>query len=237
MTLDTWPGYLEIFKAEGMDFAVLDAEHGSVSLERMEELCRTARLLDFPLLVRPESCSFHLIRKVLDMGPAGLMLPWVERDEQLDQVEQALFVPPKGRRGPGGPSVMAARSFDRQGWAEIEESLFVMMQVESPAGLANASRLAARPWVDAVMLGPYDFSANLGLCGQMDHPAVVEAIEKTREEAAKAGKPCGMVVGTVDHGKFWMERGFHFLITSEITALARQKVSELARGLRAGVGR
>ena len=72
------------------------------------------------------------------------MLPWVERDEQLDQVEQALFVPPKGRRGPGGTSVMAARSFDRQGWAEIEESLFVMMQVESPAGLANASRLTAR---------------------------------------------------------------------------------------------
>ena len=78
MTFDFWPGYLEIFKAEGMDYAVVDAEHGSVSLTMLEELCRTARLLDFPLLIRPEGSLYHLLRKYVDM--AGRVHVAMDRD-------------------------------------------------------------------------------------------------------------------------------------------------------------
>ena len=62
---DYWPGYLEIFRDTGMHYAVLDLEHGSCGLRQAEELCRTARLLDFPLLIRPEACVFHVIKKYL----------------------------------------------------------------------------------------------------------------------------------------------------------------------------
>jgi len=51
LTMDFWPGYLEIFKSEGMDFVILDMEHGAASLRQAEELCRTARLLELPLLL------------------------------------------------------------------------------------------------------------------------------------------------------------------------------------------
>src|SRR5512147_2950804 len=84
LTNDFWPGYLEIFQKEEMDFAVIDCEHSSASLRDVEELCRTARLLDFPVLIRPESCIYHLVRKYLDMGPAGLMLPWMETAAQME---------------------------------------------------------------------------------------------------------------------------------------------------------
>src|SRR5690348_9532442 len=131
MTFDFWPGYLEIFKSEGMDYVVVDLEHGSATLSMVEALCRTARLIDLPLILRPESCVFHLLRKYVDMGAAGFLIPWMERQEQVEVLRDAIFLPPAGRRGPGGPSIFANRTLDRQGWDEIESSLFVALQIES----------------------------------------------------------------------------------------------------------
>jgi 2-keto-3-deoxy-L-rhamnonate aldolase RhmA len=232
LTFDFWPGYLEIFKAEGMHYAVLDLEHGSATLQQAEELCRVARLLDFPLIVRPEAIVFHLIRKYIDMGAAGLMLPWVERNDQIQTAVDAAFTPPRGRRGPGGPSIFHNRSLDRQGWDEVEQNLFLMPQIETPSGVTDAAVIAANPSVDAIMLGPYDLSLNLGACGELDHPMVIDAILSVRKQCESAGKPCGMVVGTAVQALAWMDRGFHFLICSEPTAMVRQHAREMVTRIR-----
>lgn len=231
MTFDFWPGFLEIFKAEGMHFAILDMEHGSASLRTAEELCRTARLLDFPLIIRPEASLYHVLRKYLDMGPAGFMIPWTERQEQIDTLREAAFLPPKGRRGPGGPAIFANRSLDRTGWDEVEANLFFVLQIETPAGIANLSSLASHDWIDATMLGPYDLSVNLSRWGQMDHPEVVAAIQEAHSLSLQIGKPCGMVIGSIDQAKFWIERGFHFLICSEVSFMVRQHTRTLVNGI------
>jgi 2-keto-3-deoxy-L-rhamnonate aldolase RhmA len=231
LTFDFWPGYLEIFKSEGMHYAVLDMEHGAVSLPMAEELCRTARLLDFPLIIRPEASVFHLVRKYIDMGAAGFLLPWSERQEQMDTVRDAIFTPPRGRRGPGGPSIFANRTLDRKGWDEIEESLFIMPQIESQAGVENVTALASPDWVDATMLGPYDLSLNLDLCAQTEHPEVVSTIETIRDRSAAAGKPCGMVVNSVDAARAWVGRGFSFFIYCEVSYMVRSHAKTLVRGI------
>jgi len=232
LTMDFWPGYLEIFKSEGVDFVILDMEHGAASLRQAEELCRTARLLELPLLVRPEFTLYHVLRKYLDMGPAGFMLPWTERQEQIEALRDAAFLPPKGKRGPGGPSILANRSLDRDGWNEIESALFLMPQIETPAGINNIGSLVSHDWIDATMLGPYDLSMNLGRSGQTEHPEVVAAIDEVRTKSAKLGKPCGMVIGTVEQAKFWVDRGFHFFICSEVSAMVRQQSRSLVQGIR-----
>lgn len=231
MTFDFWPGYLEIFKAEGMHYAILDMEHGSATLQIAEELCRTARLLDFPLIIRPEASLYHLIRKYLDMGPSGLMIPWMEQQTQIDALREAAFLPPKGRRGPGGPAILANRSLDRAGWNEIEADLFIMTQIESPAGIANMASLVSQDWIDATMLGPYDLSVNMGRVAQLDHPDVVAAIQETRSRSLQVGKPCGMVVGTLEQATFWIDRGFNFLVCSEPTIMVRNQTRALAGGI------
>jgi 2-keto-3-deoxy-L-rhamnonate aldolase RhmA len=232
MTFDFWPGYLEIFKAAGMDFALLDLEHGCASLRQGEELCRTARLLDLPLIVRPEGSRYHLVRKYLDMGAAGLMIPWVDRCDQVEEVMNGMFVPPRGRRGPGGPAIFANRGLDRQGWEEVESSLFVMIQIETLEGLANLASLAQPAWVDAVMPGPYDLSLNVGPCGEIAHPEVSGAIVRIRDEAAAIGKPCGMVVGTPEQARPWIDRGFHFFLVSEPAMMVRQYAGTLVKEIR-----
>lgn len=229
ISFDFWPGHLEIFKAEGLDYAVLDLEHSSCDLRTTEELCRTARLLDFPLLVRPEAAVHHVIKKYMDMGAAGLMVPWMETQEQLEAIRDAVYTPPRGRRGPGGSAIFANRTLDRAGWDEVESSFLLMFQVESRAGLANTKAFAAADWIDCTMLGPYDLSLNLSRWGDMDHPEVVAAIRQVRSDSESVGKPCGMVVGTPEKANFWIEAGFKLILIPDPSYLARIQLREFLK--------
>jgi 2-dehydro-3-deoxyglucarate aldolase len=225
ISFDFWAGYLEVFQKSGMHYAVLDMEHSSCSLEQAEQLCRTARLLQFPLLIRPEACLFHVVKKYLDMGPAGLMIPWTETEAQIAALRDAIFTPPRGRRGPGGPSIEHNHTFDRAGWDEIESNLFVMVQIESREGLGNVGPLVSEPWIDAAMLGPYDLSLNLGVWGQLDHPDLVAAIKQVRDGAGEVGKPCGMVLGRPEQARYWRDNNFPLLLIPDPVYLVKQHLA------------
>lgn len=219
MTHDFWPGYLETFKQRGMHFAVLDLEHGAVAWPQVAEVCRVARLIEFPLIIRPETGIYHVIRKCIDMGPSGLLMPWTETEEQMNALRDGSFTPPKGRRGPGGPAVAHNRTLDKAGWDEVEENLVMIPQIESPLGIERLPGLVNHDWVDATMLGPYDLALNLGLCWQPTHPELVNAIETVHKRSAEVGKPCGTVVYGRDLTKFWIDRGFHFFIYGDPVAM------------------
>lgn len=232
MTFDFWAGYLEIYKKAGMDYVVVDFEHGSGGLSVLEEMCRTARLLDLPLILRPEASVYHLLRKYLDMGPAGFLIPWTEREEQVRTVHEAIYCPPRGRRGPGGPSVFGAASWDRAGWDEVEKNLFVMLQIETPKGIEAMKDLASRDWVDAIMVGPYDLALHLGHCGELNHPEVVSAITRILDEANQIRKPCGLPVGSIEQARFWRERGCHFFLYSETALMVRAMAERFLKEMR-----
>ena len=231
MTFDFWPGYLEIYKKAGLDCVILDLEHGSATLNTVEELCRTARLLDLPLIVRPEASLYHLLRRYVDMGPSGFIIPWVEREEQVRTLQEAIYCAPKGRRGPGGVSVFGVSGLSRADWEEVERNLCVLLQVETPAGIDSMKAIMARDWVDAVVLGPYDLSLNLGHCGEMSHPVVVDAITRVVEQAHEIGKPCGMPVGSLEDARFWRERGCTLFLYSEATAMVTQSIERFIKDM------
>lgn len=229
MTFDFWPGYLEICLKRGIDFAILDMEHGQVDLSRAEEICRTARLLDLPLLIRPQSCSLDLIKRSLDLGAGGLVIPWVERREQLEILHDAAFCPPRGRHGMGGPGILAVEGTSSADWALIEENLFIVCQVETPLGLRFASEIAAQDWIDALMPGPYDLAHNMGLIDQyLQAEEHLRAIEQVRDAARAGGKWAGMVTGTGADARAWFDRGFDMIV---IGALLTHFVQGLERNL------
>jgi 2-keto-3-deoxy-L-rhamnonate aldolase RhmA len=228
LTAHAWPGYIEVFKKTGMHFAMLDLEHGSTSLPQVEEICRVARLLDFPLLLRPEASLFHLIRKYLDMGPSGFVIPWTERPEQVEALRDGVFTPPRGRRGPGGPSIAHNRTIDRAGWDEVEANFCLVAQIESPKGIAALPGLVDHDWLDATMLGPYDLALNMGLCWQPDHPKLIEAIQTVFDRSAQVGKPCGTVTYNRETSRFWIARGFRFFIYGEPIGMLAKESKRLA---------
>jgi 2-keto-3-deoxy-L-rhamnonate aldolase RhmA len=230
MTFEFWPGYLEIGQRQGLDFVVVDLEHGGVELPRVEELCRTARLLDLPLLIRPQSCSADLIKRAIDIGGGGLMVPWMETQEQLDILHAAAFCPPRGRHGMGGPSLLSVPGVTSQDWARLEDNLFVMCQIETHRGLEFAPRVAAEEWVDALMVGPYDLAHNLGVVDQYLKAEVhLRAIDQVRDAAHAHRTWAGMVVGTGEQAREWFDRGFDLIILgAEITHFTQGLARNLA---------
>lgn len=229
LTAHAWAGYVEVLKKAGMHFAMLDMEHGSTTLAAAEEICRVARLIDFPILIRPEASIFHLIRKYVDMGPAGFVIPWTERPEQLEALRDGVFTPPRGRRGPGGPSIGHNRSIDRAGWDELEKEFCLVAQIESPAGIAALPQLVDHDWLDATMLGPYDLSLNMGLCWQPNHPDLLAAIQTVFDRSAAVGKPCGTVTYDRNTSKYWIDRGFRFFIYGDPIGMIATEAGRMAR--------
>lgn len=240
MGLSFWPGYLEICKKEGLDLVVLDLEHGALEAPRVEELCRTARLLDLPLLIRPQSATADLVKRCVDIGAGGVMVPWVETADQLDTLFNALYSPPRGRHGMGGPGIMAVDGVTTADWARIEDNFFVMCQIETPLGVKFAPQVAACDWVDALLVGPYDLACTMGLTDQyLKSPKHLRAIEQVRE-AAHAHLSCaGMVTGTGEEARAWFDRGFDLILIGDLAGHLAQGLSrnlQAARPVR-GAGR
>jgi 2-keto-3-deoxy-L-rhamnonate aldolase RhmA len=236
MTFDFWPGYLEAFQKIGLDYVMIDCEHGAATLREVEELCRTARLCGLPALLRPEAADYPLIRKYADMGPAGFILPWVESQEQLDIARNAIFQPPRGRRGWGGPVIQAASGIDRAGIDEYEKSLMIVAQIETPLGVERAEKIAACEWVDALMMGPYDLSVNLGTVPEVNTPKQIALTKQVIAAARKAGKPCGTVVADPAVARQWFRDGMSFILYGEVSFLLQSALRAAIEAVRGPAG-
>ena len=101
-------------------------------------------MVDFPVIVRPVDCAYATIRQAIDRGPCGFLLPGIESAEEMDRVRDAVYMPPRGRRRPGGPGNAWVSSFHYDRWKEeVEDEFIVLPQIETRAELANVDAIAA----------------------------------------------------------------------------------------------
>ena len=138
-----WLDLIEILMKAGLDYAIIDNEHHHPGDNRVSEALALGRLLDFPILLRPPEPTYNAVRLAMDRGPCGLFLPTVRNTQALDEVRDAIYLPPRGRRRPGGPGVRWVSNFNASTWKEeVEDDLIVIPQIEDREGLANAEAIA-----------------------------------------------------------------------------------------------
>src|ERR1035438_1608194 len=82
-TFHFWPGLVEIAINAGLDYLIIDLEHLTFDAERVADACAIGRRADFPILIRPPEANFTLIRQTMDLGPCGLLVPYVESIDTL----------------------------------------------------------------------------------------------------------------------------------------------------------
>lgn len=208
-----WTDLVELSQRAGLDYLIVCMEHGPVDTQTVAEICATGRRLDFPVLIRPRSNDYATLRLAADLGPCGFLLASVETAAELDVVRDALYVPPRGRRRPGGVGNRWVSNFLGPTWqSEFEQEFLVLPQVETRKGLANRHELARHEVTTALALGPYDLSAELGVCGQMEAPILRDACRQVREAAEEAGKPGWLIGGDVAG---MVREGWRFLCVGE----------------------
>jgi len=224
-----WPFLVEICKSAGLDYLVIDREHGYFSDQLVSEICQVGRLAGFPVLCRAVSCETDAIRRIVDLGPCGILVPNVVSTDQLDQVRDAIFMPPRGTRRPGGMGNYWISNYRYETWqAEFEEHFIVIPQIESRKGVENVAAIASHTIVTAVGLGPYDLSADLGCCGEPNDEHA-EAMEHVKAAADAVGKK--VWAGT--DAPALRAQGYTFLWIGTVTSVVRNAFSRIVGEVRA----
>jgi len=228
-----WPGLVEVVMKSGFDYLIIDLEHLTHDAEAVAEGCAIGRRADFPVLIRPPAAEFTPIRLAMDLGPCGLLVPYVESLETMRTIQDAVWLKPRGRRRPGGPGNAWVADFNYETWkATVEDHLIILPQIESRAGLAAATEIAAHPLTTAIAVGPYDLSADLGVCWQPGSPELQAALATIREAGRASGKPMWMI----GHGPDLVKQGYTFLCLGEPIASLQAKLMEMDRAAREAAG-
>jgi 2-keto-3-deoxy-L-rhamnonate aldolase RhmA len=215
--LGTWvtmvrnPAILMLLKAANLDFARIDIEHTSVSIETIGDMATMARALDFPIAVRPPVANREWITRLLDMGVWNLHCPQVESAKHAAEIVAASRYAPMGLRGNGGISV--ATEFDTSGTlserrAFANRQVFVTVMLETADAFKDLDDIAAMEGIDALTLGPADLAQDLGVFGSPDQARVLDDKRNLIIEAArKHGKTCAMLVSTAEQAEQWKQAG------------------------------
>ena len=164
----------------------------------------------------------------MDLGPCGLLLPMVESAEQLDGVRDGIYMPPRGKRRPGGAGNHWVTEFNYETFkAQVEDHVIILPQIEGRRGLENAAEIAEHEITTALAAGPFDLSAQLGVCGGNGHVKLQEALSQIRKAAQQAGKPAWMI----GNAEELVRQGYHFICIGEPTAVLeaalKNKVSKV----------
>ena len=221
--------HMELAIKAGLDYVVIDAEHMDQGHTMIAEGCRVGRLADFPVILRIQRKDTDWAAAALDLGPVGLILPCVETTEELDQVREAMYMPPRGRRRPGGPSNFWVDTYDYATFkSEVEDDLIILPQIESKRGLDNVNAIAQHEIVTSMAIGPFDLSASLGVCWEPDHPKLLAAFDAVRKAANDAGK----LVWRIGDGQALSAEGYRFLCIAEPTVLLLTTMANMVTDLR-----
>jgi 4-hydroxy-2-oxoheptanedioate aldolase len=191
-----WTDVVEVSARAGLDYLIVDMEHGSASTDVVAEVCATGRRMGFAVLVRPRANDYANLRLAIDLGACGFLLACVESADDLDVVRDAIHLPPRGRRRPGGMGNRWVNALDAESWrTTVEDHFIVLPQIETRVGLTNVVEIAKHEITTCIAVGPYDLSAELGVCGEMQSPILKDALRIILAAGKAAGKPGWMIGG------------------------------------------
>ena len=205
----------EIIGQAGYDWVAIDLEHGAICIHQLPDLFRSLELGDTLPLVRlahghPKDCKL-----ALDAGAGGVIVPMVESAAHLIAVRDACRWPPSGTRGVGFSRANLFGKYFETYRQEAQAPLLVAM-IENIFAVESLEDILAVEGLDAILIGPYDLSASIGVTAQFEDPVFVAAMERIRTLCFKSNVPCGIhvVMPVAEELKKRIEDGYKFIAYS-----------------------
>jgi len=221
------PDVTEMLSRLGFDWLVLDAEHSPMSYETVQLLQQGMNGTDCVPIVRPPWNDMVAIKRILDTGAHGVLVPWVNSKQDAEYAVQACKYPPEGLRG-FGPR--RAALIDREYPGTANEELLIAAQIETREAVDNVDDILSVDGIDAVYIGPMDLSKNYGLdFPDMKDPDFSAAFDKVLAACEKRGKPAGLYAFS-NNIEWAIEKGFKLItIDSADTFLMRGAITALRK--------
>lgn len=220
-TLGSWitlgtPAIAEIMARAGFDWLVVDLEHSVIPIDAAGELIRVIDLCDVAPLVRLTSNNPDQIKRVMDAGAHGIVVPMVNSVEDARRAVAATRYGPEGVRGVGLARAQAyGPGFDDY-LAWQKDGPVVIPQIEHVDAVADIEQILAVPGIDAFIVGPYDLSCSMGIPGQFDHPDFVATMAEIVSKSMELGIPAGLHIVEPDPERLTqrLHEGYRFLAYS-----------------------
>jgi 2-keto-3-deoxy-L-rhamnonate aldolase RhmA len=221
----------EILAAIGFDWLFVDAEHGPLETRELAAILQAVSD-KVACIVRVPAADEVAIKKALDLGAAGIIVPQVNTPEQAAAVVRFARYAPEGARGVGLARAQGYGFKFKEYVETANDEIAVIVQAEHAAAVENIEGIARVAGVDAVLLGPYDLSASLGKMGKVDDPAVVAAVARVTDACRAAGMPLGYFGVTAAAVRPYVERGYTLIVAGVDTLFLGMGAKTLLAELR-----
>jgi len=209
----------EIFAKAGFDWLVVDLEHSTISMDQAGELIRTIELSGVPSLVRLTSNDKHQIKRVMDAGAQGIVVPMVNSKEDAAKAVAATRYPLIGNRGVGLARAQGyGVSFNEYlHWQnDVNGGPIVIVQIEHINAVKNLNEILNVQGVDSFIIGPYDLSCSMGIPGQFDNKEFIKIMNEIMTTASQVGAIGGVHIVEPDDEalEHAVESGYKFIAYS-----------------------
>ena len=216
------PHIVDIVGRLGFDWALIDCEHGSISLESVELMVMAAETAGVTPIARPAVNSFEAIGQLMDRGVMGVQVPHVNTAADARRAVEAVKYHPLGERGLAAGVRAASYGYGISMSEYAEQSnkeTLVCVQLEEAEAVRNVDEIVRVDGVDVFFVGPSDLSQSLGYPGRPDTPEVRQAMDSTFAAIAAAGKASGSA-GNAAAMRRYLDQGVTYLYTHLTTLLS-----------------
>jgi 2-dehydro-3-deoxyglucarate aldolase/4-hydroxy-2-oxoheptanedioate aldolase len=225
------PFTAEILARAGFDWLIIDLEHGPGDILTLASQLQAMNGTGVTPLVRAPWNDFVTIKRILDTGVCGLLIPYVNTAEEAQAAVRACRYPPHGVRGvAGSPRAQGYGQNVREYLARANDEILLLTAVETPAAVANLESILAVDGVDGIFIGPMDLATNMGYLGDPSHARVQEAIAEIEEKVLNSGKVLATISGSWEQAQRLYDKGYQMvMLMADGVSLAKQAAEKVAQ--------
>ncbi|CAK7199873.1 hypothetical protein SEUCBS139899_002559 [Sporothrix eucalyptigena] len=222
--------HAQIVALTGVDGIIIDCEHGHIGDDSMHNAVAAIAALGVSPIIRIRGTSHDILKRALDTGAHGIMVPQINTADEARQVVQSSKFPPQGIRGQGSAFPAIAHGLTTPEYMlSANETIITMVQIETKAGVENVDEIAAVPGIDMVFVGPNDLAQSLlgYVPAKGDEPVFTSAVDKIIAAGRNEGKWVGRMVNNGTAARQERSKYDMVAITGDTKAIQNWYIAEL----------
>lgn len=236
LTIGTWniidsTMVVDVIASSGIDFIVIDAEHGSINYETAQTMISICESYNVTPIMRVGEINESLILRALDIGSHGVQLPNITTAGDARQFVQFAKYPPFGERG-FSPYTKAGL-YDVSNGQKMPEianqNTLLIANVEGEEGIHNLEEIVNVEGIDIIFIGLFDMSKSLGITGDVQNPRVMEKLDEAIEIIHKNGKKVGSIASNLEMLKILKDKKIDYLTYSVDTGMIKESYVDMIK--------
>jgi len=239
LTIGTWniinsTMVIDVIASSGLDFIVIDAEHGAISYETAQTMISICESYNVTPIMRVGEINESLILRALDIGIHGVQLPNISTAKDAERFVKFAKYPPMGIRG-FSPYTKAGL-YDVSRGKEMpniaNNNTLLIANVEGEEGMNNLEEIVKVIGIDVIFIGLFDMSKSLGIAGDVQHPKVINKLDEAIEIIHKNGKKVGSIASNIDMLEMLKKKNIDYLTYSVDTGMIKESYVNMINSFR-----